>query len=526
MSDSNVDGGFENGYFTFRDGYLYCEEVNVDALRKSLAASIFPSSPFYLYSKKQIQDNVESYKKALQEFNIDYSLNYAAKANSNLSVLKIMKDLGCSLTTASGMELKLALEVGFEASMIVMNGTGKQLWELEMAITAGALVNIDSDFDAENIIEVARKLGKDAKVLIRVNPDVDPRVHHYVNTGKEGTKFGVSLEDISTVLGLLEIEPLVHLVGIHVHLGSTIDDTSVFRKSTELVLTLFSNIESKGFKSLKYLNIGGGLGIPYGKNMLRTHCYRNDSKASHQRLDKLFEELEASGITTEMFQSCKTHLSQYKSEKTSKQEFLSAMMRILPTSCPVRNPLSHFVKTKDRIQSSVPSPAETIKEIKDVIGDKPIKLMLEPGRSLIGNSTILVTNILGTKHSGNKRYVVCDGAMTELLRPCLYEAYHHAELIEPSTRAGEGKHLFDIVGPVCESGDFLGKDRLLSVPHRGCGLAVFDTGAYCSSMGSNYNFRLKPAEILVDGSSWKLIRQPDKYEDCMKPFYDLDNGVP
>ncbi len=409
--------------FHFKDGYLYCEQLRIKDIQEQV-----PESPFYLYSLKQITENYKAYETALE--GIESIIGYAVKANNNLAILKHLRELGSGAVLVSGNELRMVLAAGFEPRRTVLNGNGKTLSELVLAAQHGVMINIDSEFDLEHIQQAAKKVRKSVDVLIRINPDVDPQVHPYVSTGIKNSKFGIRNEHLSWFLGRIKAEPLLNLVGIHCHLGSTIKQVRIFRDATVLMMQFIKIIREEGF-NLKYLNIGGGLGIDY-----------------------------------------------------------------------------------ERSGEELPTPADLIDSIRNLLTDD-IALIIEPGRSIIGNAAVLVNRVIGVKTNGNKHFIVVDGSMAELIRPSLYGAYHHIDFIEPVN--GEIQ-THDIVGPVCESADFLGKDRVLPTPHEGAGLVVYDAGAYCYAMSSNYNLKMRPPEYLVSGERLIKIRRAETFEDYMRLF--------
>ena len=409
--------------FHFKDGYLYCEKLKIKAIQDQI-----PESPFYLYSLTQITENYKAYETALE--GIESIIGYAIKANNNLTILKHLRELGSGAVLVSGNELRIALAAGFDPKHTVLNGNGKTIAELILAAEHGVMINIDSEFDLEHVRTAAREVGKVADVLIRINPDVDPEVHAYVSTGIKNSKFGIRNERLPWFLDQIKAEPLLNLVGVHCHLGSTIKKVRIFRDATILMMEFIEKIRDAGF-DLKYLNIGGGLGIDY--------------------------------------------------EKTGE---------------------------------SIPTPSHLIDSIRDVLTDD-IRLIIEPGRSIIGNAAVFVNRITGVKTNGNKHFIVIDGSMAELIRPSLYDAYQHIDFIEPIT--GETV-TYDVVGPVCESADFLGKDRALPTPHEGVGLVVYDAGAYCYAMSSNYNLTMRPPEYLVDGDRLIQIRRSETFEEHMQLF--------
>ena len=409
--------------FHYKDGYLYCEKLRVKDIQEQVAYS-----PFYLYSLAQLEVNYAAYQKSLA--GIDSIIGYAIKANNNLTLLKRLSELGSGAVLVSGNELRMSLAAGFDLKRTILNGNGKTLEELSLAVEHGVLINIDSEFDLAHIQQTIKHLGKPAKVLIRINPDVDPEVHPYVSTGMKNSKFGIRNERLDWFLDEIRKDNLLNLVGVHCHLGSTIKKVRIFRDATEVMLGFIRAIEGEGF-SLRYLNIGGGLGIDY-----------------------------------------------------------------------------------ERTGEEIPTPSDLIDSIRDLL-PKDITLIIEPGRSLVGNTSIFVNRVIGVKTNGNKHFIVTDGSMSELIRPSLYDTYQHIEFIEPV----DGKpEMYDVVGPVCESADFLGKARSLPPPHEGAGLVVCDAGAYCHAMSSNYNLKMRPPEYLVDGDSFTCIRRAETLEDYLQFF--------
>ena len=409
--------------FHFKDGYLYCEKLKIKTIQDQI-----PESPFYLYSLTQISENYKAYETALE--GIKSIIGYAIKANNNLTILKHLRELGSGAVLVSGNELRIALAAGFDPKRTVLNGNGKTIAELILAAEHGVMINIDSEFDLEHVRQAAKEVGKVADVLIRINPDVDPQVHAYVSTGIKNSKFGIRNERLHWFLDQIKAEPLLNLVGVHCHLGSTIKMVRIFRDATILMMEFIETIRDAGF-DLRYLNIGGGLGIDY--------------------------------------------------EKTGE---------------------------------SIPTPSHLIDSVRDVLTDD-IGLIIEPGRSIIGNSAVLVNRVTGVKTNGNKHFIVIDGSMAELIRPSLYDAYQHIDFIEPID--GEVA-TYDVVGPVCESADFLGQDRALPTPHEGAGLVVHDAGAYCYAMSSNYNLKMRPPEYLVDNDRLIQIRRSETFEEHMQLF--------
>lgn len=409
--------------FHYEDGYLYCEKLRVKEIQEQL-----PYSPFYLYSLAQLEANYAAYQKALE--GIPSIIGYAIKANNNLTLLKRLSALGSGAVLVSGNELQMSLAAGFDLKRTILNGNGKTLAELSLAVEHGVLINIDSEFDLVHIQQTVKRLNKPANVLIRINPDVDPEVHPYVSTGIKNSKFGIRNERLDWFLNQIREDSLLNLVGVHCHLGSTIKKVRIFRDATEIMLAFMRAIQVEGF-SLRYLNIGGGLGIDY-----------------------------------------------------------------------------------ERTGEDIPTPYALIDSIRDLLPEE-ITLIIEPGRSIIGNAAVFVNCVTGVKTNGNKRFIVTDGSMSELIRPSLYDTYQHIQFIEPVDGEVE---TYDVVGPVCESADFLGKARALPTPHEGAGLIVCDAGAYCHAMSSNYNLKMRPPEYLVDGDTLTCIRRVETLEDYLRLF--------
>ncbi|GAB4823388.1 hypothetical protein N2152v2_010434 [Parachlorella kessleri] len=416
------------GIYTGDDGYVYCDGLRVDEAREQAQLS-----PFYLYSQEKIRQNYLAYQQALE--GLDSIIGYAVKANNNFKIMQLLRELGSGAVLVSGNELRLALKAGFDPTRTIFNGNGKLPADLKFAVENGVLINVDSEFDLENIRGAAKAAGKAARVLIRINPDVDPQVHPYVSTGLASSKFGIRNSHLDWFLDQIRGDPAhLQLVGVHCHLGSTITKVNIFRDATVLMVDFIKRIREQGFQ-LQYLNIGGGLGIDY-----------------HRRGDVL------------------------------------------------------------------PSPKDLIDTVRDLVSSLGLTLIIEPGRSMIANTSALVNTVTGVKTNGNKNFVVIDGSMAELIRPSLYDAYQHIELTAPHSSPVE---TFDVVGPICESADFLGKGRPLPTPAAGDGLVVLDAGAYCMAMASNYNLKMRPAEFWVEGGDrLRKIRREETLEEHFMPLFE------
>lgn len=234
------------GFYTGSDdGFAYCDSVKVDDVR-----AVAEASPFYLYSQAKLTANYAAYATALQ--GVDAIIGYAVKANHNPSIMRHLRALGSGAVLVSGNEVKAALAAGFDPARCVFNGNGKLPWELELAVAAGTLVNVDSEFDLDNVAAAAKRAGKKARVLIRINPDVDPQVHPYVSTGLASSKFGIRNSHLDWFLDAIRAQSdALELVGVHSHLGSTISKVDIFRDAATIMVGFVERIRAAGFGGLK-----------------------------------------------------------------------------------------------------------------------------------------------------------------------------------------------------------------------------------------------------------------------------------
>jgi len=408
-------------YFHYRDGELYAEEVPL----RELAASY--GTPLYVYSQRTILRHIRAYQEAFRGH--QSLICYALKANSNQAILRLMASQALGADVVSGGELYRALRAGIPAKRIVFAGVGKGPEELRMALRKRLLMlNVESAEELEEINRLAGSLGLRAPVALRVNPDIDPLSHPYISTGLRRHKFGIPMEEaLEHYRRAMHMEH-VEVLGVHKHIGSQLTDVGPFVEALGKVLALVRHLRAEGL-ALRYLDMGGGLGIPYKEGEQPHH------------------------------------------------------------------------------------PKELARRVKPLLRNQGLVLIVEPGRSIVGNAGLLLTRCLYTKQGGGKRFLIVDAAMNDLLRPALYGAYHQVLPV----RRHRGKRVpTDVVGPICESGDFLAKDRPLPLIKRGELLAVMSAGAYGFSMSSNYNSRLRAAEVLVDGTAHRLIRKRETYRDLLR----------
>jgi diaminopimelate decarboxylase len=395
------------------DGVLHVEGVDL----RTIAAEV--GTPVYVYGTAHIEARYRSLASALADR--PTLICYAVKANSNLAVLRTLARLGAGADIVSGGELVRALAAGIPAAKIVFSGVGKQADEIDAALAAGVRsINLESAEELELVASRAAALGCRAPVCLRINPDVDPDTHPYLATGLREAKFGVAMEQgLALALEASHSESL-ELVGLACHIGSQIVDAGPFLDSLARMRSLVDALAERGVK-LRFLDLGGGLGIPY---------QADDPEFEAERWGRALVEATA---------------------------------------------------------------------------DLDCELVLEPGRYLVGNAGVLLTSVVMRKQGEAKKFVVVDAAMNDLLRPALYEAYHAiVPVVLPA--ADVAVEAADIVGPICECGDFLARERAIPWPARGELLAVLGAGAYGMAMASTYNTRPLAAEVLVSGERWSVVR--------------------
>lgn len=415
--------------FHYRDNRLYCENIEV----AKLAAQF--GTPLYVYSHHTIIDHYLKLKKAFAD--LKPLICFSAKSNSNLTILKTLVSRGAGLDIVSGGELYRAKKIGVDPKKIVYASVGKTEKEIEEAVRASIFAfNVESLQEMGLISEVATRLKKDARVCLRLNPNIDPHTHRYITTGTVESKFGVDFEMARIIFLNRNNFKGVKLVGLHVHIGSQITQVKPFLAALKRICAFIDILKKMGVV-LECLNIGGGLGIIY------------------------------------------------KDEKPqTAKEFASVVMPILKKT--------------------------------------GLKIILEPGRFIVGNAGILVTKVIYLKDTSVKRFVIVDAGMNDLMRPSLYEAYHEIAPLDKNKFKDQALKESDVVGPICESGDFLAKNRELPCFESGDLLAVFGAGAYGFSMSSNYNSRCRPAEVFVKGNRCYLIRSREVLADLTRQEKVLD----
>lgn len=402
--------------FHYIGNELYCEKVRV----KDIAEKI--GTPVYIYSYKTFTEHLEKIQKAFKT--VKPLICYSMKANSNLAILKALVSKGSGLDIVSGGELFRAQKVGCPPERMVYAGVGKTEQEIEDAIRYGILLfNVESVPELDAINRVAKRLKKVANISLRVNPAIDPKTHDHIATGKAESKFGMDLETAAGVFRKRSQFPALSLCGVHVHIGSQIVTGDPFVEAFRKVLKFIDALEKEKVK-IKFLNLGGGLGVIYNKENPQTA-----------------------------------------------EEFAK---NILP-----------------------------------LFKGRKYQIIFEPGRFISGNAGILVGKVLYIKQTKVKNFAILDTGMHDLIRPTLYGAYHEVNPLVKNERAP--KWVYDVVGPICESGDFLAKDRHIQELKTDDYVAFMTAGAYGFVMSSNYNSHPRPAEVLVRGKDFAVVRKRENY---------------
>lgn len=388
-------------------------------------------TPYYVYDFDYI---TKQYNELKDAFKARKSLiSYAVKANSNLSVVKHLGDIGAGADCVSIGEVKRALKVGIAKYKIIFSGVGKTDDEITQALKYDILmINVESEEELKRVDLMAKQLDVCARISIRVNPNVDPKTHPYISTGLHENKFGVDMDTAKRMYIFANNSKNLDPVGVHCHIGSQLTKLEPIKESVNIVAELVRNLKAALKIELKFFDVGGGLGIVYNnETLIDTYEYA--------------------------------------------QTILEALFGL------------------------------------------DITVVCEPGRFIVGNSGIFVTKVLYEKVNGSKRFVIVDGAMNDLIRPSLYDAYHKIEVLNDNDELSD----CNVVGPVCESGDFFAKNISLPKTQHNDLIAIYSAGAYGFTMASNYNTRGKVAEIAIQNGQDRLIRTRETFEDLIAHEVDL-----
>ncbi len=421
--------------FQYRDGELFCEEIPVSRIARDFG------TPCWIYSKAMLLHQLGQIQQAFAAVNP--VICFSVKANSNLGILKVMRDAGSSFDVVSGGELYRVKKAGADTAKVVFAGVGKTDAEIQLALENQILMfDVESEPELDAIAAVAEKMGVIAPVALRLNPDIDAKTHAKTTTGKKGNKFGMDIERVFELADKVLKTPRLKLVGIHMHLGSPILTTEPYELAGQKAIEVTRDLRARGHE-IGWVNLGGGFGISY------------------------------------------------------------------------------------RGSEGLPA-SEYAKVIVPAVQEMGVQLALEPGRFITGNAGILVSEVVYTKREGGKLFVIQDAAMNDLMRPAMYDAFHKIWPVkaaaEPVNYEGEidGCEVCDVVGPVCESGDYFAKGRYMPPVERGDLISIFSAGAYGTSMSSNYNSRPRAVELLVDKGHVQVVRRRETYDDLIAAEMDVE----
>jgi len=422
--------------FSYKNGTLHCDDVDLAPLAEEFG------TPLYVYSASTIVDHYRRLDKAMA--GVDHEVAYAVKANSNLSVLRLLAVEGASFDIVSAGELFRVIKAGGDPARCTFAGVGKTREEIIYALEQGIYsFNVESEAELRHLDAIAREMDTVAPAAVRVNPNVDAKTHKYISTGKSENKFGVDFDEIEALYARAAAElPNVRMSGIQRHIGSQLTSVDPFREAVGKVAPLAARLKQN--HDIEFWSIGGGIGIIYQESLVSGSVDWWEQQPVGER-----------PLT----------LDQYG-------ETLVPMLR-----------------------------------------DLGLKILLEPGRAIVGNAGVLITRCLYEKNGSAKAFRIVDAGMGDLIRPALYEGHH--EIIPVTQPETPERVKIDVVGPICESGDFFCQDRELPPIREGDLIALMSAGAYGFVMASNYNSRPLPAEVLVEGDSATLVRQRQTFEDLI-----------
>ena len=401
-------------HFAYRNGVLHAEDVDLRELANAVG------TPFYCYATATLERHYRVFAEAFAD--VDALVCYAMKANSNQAVVATLARLGAGADVVSEGELLRARAAGIPPEKIMFSGVGKTERELALAVEQGILcVNVKSEPELELLAAIGAQNGRAADISIRVNPDIDPKTHAKIATGKAENKFGIPISRAREVYARAAKLKGVRVTGVDMHIGSQITELEPFSDAFELLADFVRELRADGHV-IRHVDLGGGLGIPY----------REDNEPP-------------------------------------------------------------------------PDPSAYAAVVKRATRDLDCQLIFEPGRLIVGNAGILVTRVLYVKRGEAKTFVIVDAGMNDLVRPTLYDAYHDLRPVKEAP-VGAPRLIADLVGPVCESGDFIAQDRPMTEPKAGDLVAIMSAGAYGAVQASTYNTRALVPEVLVRKGEWALVR--------------------
>jgi diaminopimelate decarboxylase len=410
-------------HFAYRNGVLHAEDVDLSVLAEAVG------TPFYCYATATLERHYRVFAQAFAD--VDALICYAMKANSNQAVIATLARLGAGADVVSEGELLRARAAGIPPEKIMFSGVGKTERELALAVEQGILcVNVESEPELERLATIGAQKGRAADISIRVNPDIDPKTHVKISTGKAENKFGIPISRARDVYARAAKLKGVRVIGVDMHIGSQITELEPFSDAFALLADFVRALRADGHV-IRHVDLGGGLGIPY----------REDNEPP-------------------------------------------------------------------------PDPSAYAAVVKRATRDLDCQLIFEPGRLIVGNAGILVTRVLYVKRGEAKTFVIVDAGMNDLVRPTLYDAHHDLRPVQEAP-VGAPRLIADLVGPVCESGDFIAQDRPMTEPKAGDLVAVMSAGAYGAVQASTYNTRALVPEVLVRKGEWALVRPRIDVQDLI-----------
>ncbi len=408
-------------HFSYKNGVYHAEDVSLMDIAKEVG------TPFYCYSSATLEHHYKVFSGAFAD--VDAKICFAVKSNDNLAVLSTFARLGAWADVVSGGEIRKVRKAGIKGENIVFSGGGKTAEEISLALDEGiSQFNIESEPELLLINEIALAKGKIAPIAVRVNPDVDPKTHAKISTGQKESKFGISMKHALSVYRLANSLAGIKIQGVSVHIGSQLTTLEPFAQAFSRLRNFVGELRAEDI-NISVVDLGGGLGIPYGK------------------------------------------------EQPPLPEFYAEIAK---------------------------------RETKDL----GVTLLFEPGRVLVGNAGILVSEVLYIKRGENRIFVIADAAMNDLIRPTLYDAYHEIVPVIPPAGDTPTEHV-DVVGPVCETGDIFAEKRLMKLPKPGDLIVFRSAGAYGAVMAGTYNARPLIPEVMVRGDKFSVVRPRQTYEELL-----------
>ena len=404
--------------FTRTSGELACDSTPLSVIAEA------EGTPLYVYSGATLRERYRAIDAAFGSY--PHAVHYALKANSTLAIVRLFRELGSLVDANSMWEIELARKAGYDPASIVFTGVGKSQAELECAVPLGLkAINVESARELARVEAIAARLNRTARVAVRINPDIDAKSHPHISTGLRINKFGIPVDEARSIFATVRGRRQLKLVAVHVHVGSQITTAEPLARAAAIAAELTEELQTLGLQP-EYVDLGGGLGIPYD-------------------------------------------------------------------GC------------------AVPTIEQYVTALVDAVRSTGVPIVIEPGRAVAGPAGVLLARVIDLKpRTDESEFAVLDAGMTELLRPALYGAYHAIEPVRP--RDGFDKR-YELVGPVCETSDVVGRDRMLAPLEIGDLVAIRDAGAYGAAMASNYNRRPLPAEVLVDEGGWRVIRRRQTIDD-------------